>query len=146
MPAISFRSSPLYRTPSQRLSCHGFVKVASPFRTDQCFEATLMLAPSSSKRGILCASSSHATVVASADAVPEETSNEAATGDLHDVWSTLSRLDRCDTSDMVEVGYIWKHLGIRGEVAIRIRTSLQDMRVGLAGRRYSTFILFQIEA
>lgn len=52
------------------------------------------------------------------------------------LWDTLPRNNSYDTSDMIEIGYIWKHIGIRGEVAIRIRTSFQDMRVGLAGPRY----------
>lgn len=52
------------------------------------------------------------------------------------LWDALPKMSSYDASDMIEIGYVWKHLGIRGEVAIRIRTSFQDMRVGLAGPRY----------
>lgn len=37
--------------------------------------------------------------------------------------------------DYVEVGFVWKAIGARGEVLVRVCTSLQDYRVGLAGPR-----------
>eukprot|EP00892_Ulva_mutabilis_P004550 jgi/Ulvmu1/2467/UM136_0019.1 len=54
----------------------------------------------------------------------------------HNVWRTFRSTCDYDALDMLEIGAVWKALGIRGEVAIRMRTSLQDMRVGLSGRRY----------
>lgn len=51
------------------------------------------------------------------------------------VWDVGEVIKQYSRSDMIEVGYIWKELGVRGEVAIRIRTCFQDMRVGLAGPR-----------
>lgn len=50
-------------------------------------------------------------------------------------WSTLPQNVTYCPDDMIEIGYVWKHLGIRGEVAIRTRTSFEDMRLGLAGTR-----------
>jgi hypothetical protein len=41
-------------------------------------------------------------------------------------------------SEFTEVGYVWKSYGARGELAVRVRTSLQDYRVGVPGHRHGT--------
>ena len=37
--------------------------------------------------------------------------------------------------DFIEIGFVWKAIGARGEVFVRVCTSLQDYRVGLPGPR-----------
>lgn len=41
-----------------------------------------------------------------------------------------------NSDDFLEVGFVWKSIGTRGELLLRVCTSLQDYRVGLAGQRY----------
>lgn len=47
----------------------------------------------------------------------------------------LVREENYAAKDFIEIGFVWKAVGARGEVFVRVCTSLQDYRVGLPGPR-----------
>lgn len=47
----------------------------------------------------------------------------------------LQELKEYNYQEYVEIGFVWKAIGARGEVLVRVCTSLQDYRVGLPGHR-----------
>jgi hypothetical protein len=53
-------------------------------------------------------------------------------------WKDLPAVTNYDEDDFIAVGFVWEAVGIRGEVAIRIRTSLHDARVALPGPRHAS--------
>jgi hypothetical protein len=53
----------------------------------------------------------------------------------------LVELTGYDPQEYVEIGFVWKAIGARGEVLMRVCTSLQDYRVGLPGPRCENTVL-----
>jgi hypothetical protein len=47
----------------------------------------------------------------------------------------LVEVEGYEPDEYVEIGFVWKAIGARGEVLVRVCTSLQDYRVGLPGPR-----------
>lgn len=47
----------------------------------------------------------------------------------------LVKEEEYNYKDFKEIGFVWKAIGVRGEVLVRVCTSLQDYRVGLPGPR-----------
>lgn len=51
-----------------------------------------------------------------------------------------TQISQYSASEFVEIGFVWKAFGVRGEVAVRVITSLQDYRVGIPGYRHDTLL------